>query len=258
MWISRYFTYFAIFSCMGWIYETLYCTIKTGKWDNRGFLYGPVCPIYGVGGVAITALTDVVAANVGNAENASFTWWQVFLVSFFGSIVLEYTTSFLLEKLFHAYWWDYSSLPLNIHGRVCLPCSIGFGLAGLLVVYVIAPWTKEVTGWITPLGYEVLSLVFMCLYAIDTTLTVSALTHFEKVVIAAEDALNQYMDNVVDTIEEKKHETIGGKEWMTRSLSSMGFASKAAIRRVQGFKKTNRIGQKRSEFGLEFLRSHRK
>lgn len=255
MWISRYFTYFVIFSCMGWIYETLYCTIKTGKWDNRGFLYGPVCPIYGVGGVGITAVTDLVTEYVGTA---SYTWWHVFLISFFGSILIEYTTSYVLEKLFHAYWWDYSNIPLNIKGRVCLPCSLGFGFAGLLVVYIIAPWTKQMTSWIAPLGYEILGLFFMCLYTIDITLTVSALTHFENVVTAAEAALNQYMDNVVDTIQEKKQEAVENREWLTQSLSSMGAASKAAIRRVKGFRKEKQEKQKHLELGLEFVKSLKK
>ena len=114
MWLSRYFVYFIIFSCMGWIYESIYCTIRAKKWENRGFLYGPLCPIYGAGGVAITAIADFISVHT----DATFTWWQIFLVAFFGSIVLEYGTSWALEKLFHAYWWDYSSMPLNINGRV--------------------------------------------------------------------------------------------------------------------------------------------
>lgn len=71
-----------------------------------------------------------------------------------GSIVLEYGTSWALEKLFHAYWWDYSSMPLNINGRVCFPYSVGFGVAGLIVVYFIAPFTKFITGWMSPIWYE--------------------------------------------------------------------------------------------------------
>ena len=132
---------------MGWIYESIYCTIRAKKWENRGFLYGPLCPIYGAGGVAITAIADLISAHT----DATFTWWQIFLVAFLGSIVLEYGTSWALEKLFHAYWWDYSSMPLNINGRVCFPYSVGFGVAGLIVVYFIAPFTKLITGWMSPI-----------------------------------------------------------------------------------------------------------
>jgi uncharacterized membrane protein len=254
---------------MGWVYETIYCTVTKGKWDNRGFLYGPICPIYGVGGVLITALVDLLSAL---ATGVSFVWWQIFLVAFFGSIVLEYVTSWLLEKLFHAYWWDYSNMPLNIKGRVCLPCSLGFGAAGLLVVYVIAPFTKNMTGWITPLEYEIFALILMSLISIDTTLTVSALTHFENMIVAAEDALNQHMDELVDTIEEKKHdrayaleekkqealESKRAKELLLHSFSSMGAGSKAALRRVEGFRKPRRAQQHHMEFGLRLLRTLKK
>ena len=82
--------------------------------------------------------SDFISAHT----DATFTWWQIFLVAFLGSIVLEYGTSWALEKLFHAYWWDYSSMPLNINGRVCFPYSVGFGVAGLIVVYFIAPFTN--------------------------------------------------------------------------------------------------------------------
>lgn len=141
---------------MGWIYESIYCTIRAKKWENRGFLYGPLCPIYGAGGVAITAIADFISVHT----DATFTWWQIFLVAFFGSIVLEYGTSWALEKLFHAYWWDYSSMPLNINGRVCFPYSVGFGVAGLIVVYFIAPFTKLITGWMSPIWYEFFSWAF--------------------------------------------------------------------------------------------------
>ena len=82
MWLSRYFVYFIIFSCMGWIYESIYCTIRAKKWENRGFLYGPLCPIYGAGGVAITAIADFISAHT----DATFTWWQIFLVAFWEAL----------------------------------------------------------------------------------------------------------------------------------------------------------------------------
>ena len=103
MWVSRYVFLFMIYSFMGWVYETMFCTIKGGKWENRGFLYGPGCPIYGIGAVTISVIMQLTVGN-GIALRA----WQVFLISVLGSAVLEYTTSWVLEKMFHAAWWDYS------------------------------------------------------------------------------------------------------------------------------------------------------
>ena len=102
MWISKYFVYFVIFSVMGWVYESAFCTIKTGKWQNRGFLYGPLCPIYGVGAASITFIVDEAEAH-GLSDQE---WWKIFLIVFFGSIVLEYVSSYVLEILFYASWFD--------------------------------------------------------------------------------------------------------------------------------------------------------
>ena len=245
MWISKYFVYFVLFSCMGWVYESAYCTIKTGKWQNRGFLYGPLCPIYGVGAVAITFIVD----QLQERDVPELLWWQIFLIAFFGSIVLEYVTSYVLEKLFHAYWWDYSDVPLNINGRVCFPASCGFGLAGLLVVYGIAPMTKDMTGWISAPWMEVLSLLFMAIAASDATLTVSALTHFERNVVALETALNQHMEQFVTDVQEKKQaasEALAEErarfsiENMERSIREMDATHRLALKRVQGFRSPRR------------------
>ena len=250
MWISKYFVYFVLFSCMGWIYESTFCTIKTGKWQNRGFLYGPMCPIYGVGAASITFIVDQVEAHGVPA----LVWWQIFLIAFFGSIVLEYVTSYVLEKLFHAYWWDYSDVPLNIHGRVCFPASCGFGVAGLIVVYGIAPMTKNMTSWISPLWMEFLSLLFMAVVAADATLTVSALTHFEHNVVALETALNQHMDLFVNSVQEKTQAASVAladerarfsKENLERSIREMDWSHRVALKRVQGFRTAKKDTAKR-------------
>ena len=276
MWISKYCVYFVIFSCMGWIYESIFCTVKSGSWQNRGFLYGPVCPIYGVGAATIMALVDWYAGQ--NQGQVNYTWWQVFLVAFFGSIVLEYVTSWGLEKLFHAYWWDYGDVPLNINGRVCFPASVGFGVAGPLVIYVIAPATKDATQWITPILMELFSLIFMALLAADATLTVSALTGFERNVAAMEEALNQHMEQFVSTVQQKsqaagevleeKKLAAGGvlgekklaaserlaeerirftKERLESITKRMGGGHRAALNRVKGFKRYGTETERKSK-----------
>ena len=265
MWISKYFVYFVIYSCMGWIYESIFCTIKNGYWENRGFLYGPVCPIYGVGAALMTFIDDVARAK-GAQE---FLWWQIFLIAFFGSVVLEYVTSYVLEKLFHAYWWDYSSIPFNIHGRVCLPASAGFGVAGLVVIYGVAPFVRRMTGCISPMWMEVVSLLFMAVVAVDATLTVSALTHFERNVIAMEHALNQHMEQFVNSIQEKTQAAGAAlfsderarfsKENMNRTVRDMGGTYRSALKRVEGFRSTDKDKEKRAysrEMVLESIKKY--
>jgi uncharacterized membrane protein len=244
---------------MGWIYESIFCTIKNKKWADRGFLYGPLCPIYGVGAVSLTAIAEAFSKR----SLDGYAWWQVFLVAFFGSIVLEYVTSWALEKLFHAYWWDYSRMPLNINGRVCFPYSVGFGCAGLLVVYVIAPFTQNMTSGITPIVMEGLSLWFMAMIAADVTLTVSALTDFERNVAALDVALNQHMEQMVSNVQEKKQaaETAFAeervrfsKERMEQTVASMGNVHRMAVSRVRGFRNT-RADKQRMEDMLRRMKS---
>ncbi len=115
---------FIIFGFCGWLWESVLYTILSGKPDNRGFLYGPICPIYGFG-------ANIAAALFGSLVGNPF---KLFFVCMISSAALEYITSFVLEKFFGARWWDYSTIPLNIHGRICLSCSIAFGLAGVILL----------------------------------------------------------------------------------------------------------------------------
>lgn len=242
MWVSRYFVLFAIFSCFGWIYETIYVTVKTGKWDNRGFLFGPVCPIYGAGGVGIGMVFDYLQSS-GMAQD--ITWWQIFLISYIGSIVLEFPTHWILEKKFHAYWWDYSNAPLNIQGRICVPASIGFGCAGLLIYYILYP---AIAGAIAPIpGYllEVLSLMMMAFLAGDTALTVAALTNIVRSLEHMEEMIDRQMESVVDDIEYRKNEVENAfahrrelltMEHMEQAVKNMDGIRRGALSRIRGFK----------------------
>lgn len=198
MLVCTLFVWFVVYGVLGWVYESTYCTIVERTWKNRGFLYGPICPIYGVGVVSMMLIWSALGAT-----QSPVTWWQVFLIAFFGSMVLEYSTHWVLEKLFHAYWWDYSNMPLNVNGRICLPASIAFGLGGLLVVYVLYDPTLKVSQALDPLLTEAISLLFMALLAADTAITVSALARFAHAASALNTSVNAHMDQFVINVQEK-------------------------------------------------------
>ena len=115
--------YFFLYAFLGWCCEVIYATLKTGKFVNRGFLNGPVCPIYGTGVVllllALTPLRDYA--------------WAVFLAAALICSALELITGFVLEKLFHKKWWDYSDRHFNLCGYICLEMSLLWGVAALAV-----------------------------------------------------------------------------------------------------------------------------
>ena len=126
--ICVYFLYFAIYSIIGWILEVLYTLITKRKFVNRGFLIGPYCPIYGSGLLIILFLYDIEIHFIFK-----------FLIIAVLCSVLEYITSYIMEKIFNARWWDYTNDILNINGRVCLETFIEFGLAGTLGLYFLHP-----------------------------------------------------------------------------------------------------------------------
>ena len=175
---------------VGWIWESIYCTINNKKWENRGFLYGPICPIYGVASVIGIGLTEIADSY----QFQDYRWWQVFIFFFCLATLLEYFTAWALEKLFNAYWWDYSDMPLNIKGRICLPASLLFGAGGLLIVYVLAPLSQRLIGSLPPILLELVSLLLMAVMAADATLTISALTDFQKKVFTIEGKIDARMN----------------------------------------------------------------
>ena len=118
-----------IYSCLGWCAEVAYAAVKTGRFVNRGFLNGPVCPIYGFGMLIVLLVLEPVKENLA--------------LLFFGSMVftslLEFLVGFALERIFHDKWWDYTDCPFNLMGYVCLEFSLIWGVACVLAVDVIHP-----------------------------------------------------------------------------------------------------------------------
>lgn len=118
---------FVVYSVLGFIVETIYTSIPAGKLMHRGFLFGPYIPIYGFGAAFITFFLQRFQGNP----------IVIFILSFVICSILEYITSWALEVLFHARWWDYSSQFMNIHGRICLKNSCLFGIGGIVIVDLI-------------------------------------------------------------------------------------------------------------------------
>ena len=111
-------------ACLGWVMEVICQLVQLRRFINRGFLLGPYCPIYGFGAVLICRLLSRFSGDP----------LAVFALALIVCGTLEYITSYAMEKLFHARWWDYSQKPFNLNGRVCAGTLIPFGLMGLTLV----------------------------------------------------------------------------------------------------------------------------
>lgn len=130
--LCRLVILFFIFSVVGWMIEVVLKYIQYRRFINRGFMIGPYCPIYGCGVVAITVL-------VGGAVGGNGSIGDIFLLGFAICGALEYFASWYMEKLFHARWWDYSTKPMNLNGRIWIGNLLLFGIASVAVVRLIAP-----------------------------------------------------------------------------------------------------------------------
>ena len=137
------FLWFLLYAFIGWVYESVLVSVSERRWVNRGFLNGPLCPIYGCGAVlAIVLLHDFTNPI------------EIFLISSFGASILEYITSWGMEKLFHARWWDYSKRKFNIGGRVCLIGAVVFGAFSVVLVLVLHPFVKSLTDRLTDAAFN--------------------------------------------------------------------------------------------------------
>ena len=168
--LEHYFLWFLFYSFVGWMYESILVSCQQHRLVNRGFLNGPLCPIYGTGAILGVAI-------LGNVHNPI----TIFLISMVGATILEYTTSWAMEQLFHARWWDYSNFRFNLQGRVCLLGALIFGLGGVGVVLGSQPYVERVTDMIPLPMLHTLVTVLALITIIDLAVTVTGILEFEQV-----------------------------------------------------------------------------
>lgn len=159
--VVTWFLWLIFYSFVGWVYESILCSFLEKKPVNRGFLNGPVCPVYGFGALAVLLI-------LGECKSLA--------VVFFGGMVLtcvlEFLTSLFLEKLFNAKWWDYSHFRFNIRGRVCLLGALVFGLLSVLMVKLIHPFINKLFNRIPDWTLYILGAVCLAALLLDIVLTV--------------------------------------------------------------------------------------
>lgn len=156
---------FFIYGCAGWLMEELFYAAATRKIVSRGFLYGPICPIYGAGSLAIILLCQSFSDHP----------LLLFLLGVLLTTILEYITSYLLEKFFHTHYWDYSGFLMNINGRVCIPFSLAWGFLTIILVLVIHPAVSSAVIAATPYEAMLADLVLCFILLVDIIMSVAGL-----------------------------------------------------------------------------------
>ena len=167
--LAQYVTWFFVYAFMGWCWEVGLRLVQHHVFVNRGFVTGPVLPIYGFG-----ALLSVVLLHP--IQNVALQ----FVVGALAAAVMEYTTSWVMEKLFHARWWDYTGKPFNLNGRIYLLGVVVFGIMMVVIDRVVQPVLKDLTDLVPPPALEVAAAVALAVFLVDLMTSVVHMKNFNK------------------------------------------------------------------------------
>lgn len=174
----QWLLFFFIYCFLGWVWESCYVSIKKREWINRGFLHGPMLPIYGSGAIIVLICTNGVRDQIV----------LTFLFGMTGATILEYVTGVCMERLFRVRYWDYSHMPLNLKGYICLPVSLGWGVFSVLLVRVIHVPIENLVLQIPERIAEVVSVVCSSAFAMDFTLSFSEAMDLRDMLIRLSDS----------------------------------------------------------------------
>ena len=210
------FLLFLMYSIMGWLAEVTLAFYMHKKFINRGFWIGPYCPIYGVGVLLIIWLlkkyTDSALA--------------LFVLAMVICMVLEYLTSFIMEKLFNTRWWDYSDKRFNINGRICLETAIPFGIGGLIIMYLVNPFFEGILNLIPSKVLYVLGITLLIIFLTDLGISLRVILHINSVDVS------KYKDNT-ELINQKVKEYLMKHSILTRRLIESFPNAKLRIKRIK-------------------------
>lgn len=218
---------FFIYGFFGWIWESLILPIlRRKRLYNSGFLNGPVIPIYGFGAVFIIIMLD---------RKIAFPIHSLFIESAVLACFLEYVTSYLMEKLFHRRWWDYSKESFNLNGRICLKGFVCFGVFGVVVLKFIQPAIYNWLNTINEIKLIVLATIFITLILVDTISTVITVMKLESKILQLQklidDEINERISNVYEHQELLK-KFLNSKENQNQNFQDFLLKSKYIERRL--------------------------
>ena len=231
--VFTYFMLFFIYAILGWIIETTLVSIEKRKFVNRGFLIGPYCPIYGFGGLAFTILL----------KNYTKDPIVLFLMAVIICGTLEYFTSYIMEKIFKARWWDYSAKKYNINGRICLETVVPFGILGCLVMYVLNPITFKYLNMLSNSMLNIISAICFTIFITDNIVSYNVISSFTKTVKTIN--VGKIKDNT-EEITKKVREVLIGKSFFNKRLMEAYPNLQAKIK-----EKARQIAQKAKEVKTE-------
>ena len=198
-----------IYSFFGWVWETCYVSVKSGKFVNRGFINGPLCTIYGFGAVSVYVILRPFSDNL--------------LYLYLGGVVvataLECVTAVLMESIFHTSWWDYSDNKFNFQGRICLGASLGWGAFTVILFKVLHPLVESIVILYPVYVGEIGICVIGIGYVVDFAFSAAAAFRIHEKLPVIEAAMEQAKGEMLVKMHEK--------------IASVGFAKEATLESVK-------------------------
>lgn len=199
--IEIYFLLFISYAFLGWCMEVTCKFIQYKKFINRGFLIGPYCPIYGWGTLAITILLKRYMEDP----------LVLFVMSTLICSIIEYLTSYFMEKKYHARWWDYSNKKFNINGRICLETLIPFGILGVAIMYGTNPILFKLYNQIPQLVINILTAILFIGFIVDNIIS-------SNIISSINVEGNKLIKDNTEEITEKIKQVLRQKSWLHRRL----------------------------------------
>lgn len=234
----KYFLLFMIYSFFGWVMEMIVCSIYDKKVVNRGFLIGPYCPIYGCGCILIISLLFKYRSDP----------ITLVIMAILICCLLEYFTSYIMEKLFKARWWDYSNKRFNINGRICLETLVAFGALALLLTYIINPFFVGIIDGFSNVLLIVLAMILLVIFIVDMIISLKVISGFKKV------ARSVNKDNT-EEITKKVKELLLERNWLYKRLVG-AFDFKASERLLKELhKKAKKTIEKSAEVAQKTIKA---
>ena len=168
--------WFFLYGCIGWCVEVVYAAVKEHKLDNRGFLCGPICPIYGFGMVGLVYSVQLIPLP----DSGSMSAVSIFFIGMVLTTAIELVGGWVLYKLYHIRWWDYSKMKYNLGGYICPQFSLLWGLGSVLMIKVVHPLLARGSN---PMPFRVmliLDIVLLIIFVVDVIVSTAAAIGLNK------------------------------------------------------------------------------
>ena len=258
--------YFMIYSVVGWMIEVAFHAVTVGKVINRGFLNGPLCPVYGCGVVTVLSMLYIIGEVTGlETDLKKASALLLFAIGIIFATLIELIAGFLLDKFFHARWWDYRDRRFNLNGYICLEFSIIWGLAIAFVLRVIQPTFVSLIDLIPVIVGHILLIFMYFVFVADIIITVmtilklnSQLEHMRKMeaaVLRLSDGMSEVIATntikTVDKLEKEKQKNEVRKEELKTSILEHSEARKKKA-------EERRLEREEKRRALEEMYSHMK